>query len=160
MPPLHGLRVVISKIHGYGVIALRPFRQGEIITYGDGVMYREDEEFDDSYALILHNPDGDELPPVYYDLADQTRWINHSCVPNSVIDSEWDAAAKIMTTWWVATRDIALGEELTYDYAFSAHLAEPCNCGADGCRGLIVDEDDLAEVPEHLRHLIRHRGAA
>lgn len=160
MPPLHGLRVVLSKIHGYGVVAMRPFAKGEIICFGDGVLYQEDDEFDDEYALILHNPDGDELPPVYYDLADQTRWINHSCHPNSEIDSEWDPAAQIMTTWWVAVRDIKLGEEIAYDYAFSAHLAVPCNCHTEACRGLIVDEDELDEVPEELRQHIRPRFRA
>ena len=71
MPPLHGLRVVRSNIHGYGVVALRPIRKGEVITYGDGVLYQEDDEFDDSYALVLHNPEGEDLPNVYYDLADK-----------------------------------------------------------------------------------------
>jgi SET domain-containing protein len=160
MPPLHGLRVVRSKIHGYGVVALRPIRKGEVITYGDGVLYQEDEEFDDSYALVLHNPEGEELPNVYYDLADQTRWINHACDPNSEIDSEWDPVAKIMSTWWVAVRDIEPGEEIAYDYAFSAHLAERCNCGSAKCRGLIVDEDEIDDVPDELRAFIRRERAA
>jgi hypothetical protein len=32
-----------------------------------------------------------------------------------------------------------------------------CACGAPTCRGLIVDTDpeELVEVPEHLRHLLR-----
>ncbi len=83
MPPLPGLRVVLSGIHGYGVVALRRFRAGERITFGDGVVYTENDDFDDEYALILANPGGEHLPAVYYDLIDQTRWINHSCDPNA-----------------------------------------------------------------------------
>ncbi len=163
MPPIEGLKVVRSSIHGYGVVALRPFRAGEIVVYGDGVMFREDDEFDDEYALILYNPDqgkkGDNDEFVYYDLADQTRWINHSCAPNTEVDSSWDEVARMMTTWWRATRDIAPGEELAYDYAFSAHLAIPCRCGSEDCRGLIVDEDEIDEVSEEMQRFIRRPAA-
>ncbi len=164
MPPLAGLKVVLSKIHGYGVVALRPFRAGERITFGDGVVFRESDEFDDEYALILYNPErgknGDDDEFIYYDLADQTRWINHSCTPNSIVDSSWDPMTRMMTTWWQAVKDIAPGEEITYDYAFSAHLAIPCHCGSERCRGLIVDEDEIDQVSDDLRHLIRKPQAA
>ena len=53
MPLLDGLRVVLSKIHGYGVVTTRPFKAGELVIYGDGVLYTADAEFDDTYALIL-----------------------------------------------------------------------------------------------------------
>jgi SET domain-containing protein len=163
MPPLAGLKVVQSEIHGYGLVALRPFRCGEVITFGDGVLFREEEEFDDEYALILYNPDYGPRDPdefVYYDLADQTRWINHSCSPNSEVDSSWDPMAQVMTTWWRAIRDIAVGEEITYDYAFSAHLAIPCRCGSPDCRGLIVDIDEIDQVEDGLRRLVRRPAAA
>ena len=62
-----------------------------------------------------------------------------------------------MRAWWVAVRDVSPGEEITYDYGFVADVAEPCACGATGCRGLIVDPDpaELARLPEHLRSLLR-----
>ena len=159
MPKAEGVKVVHSKIHGYGVITLRPFRQGEIVVYGDGVLYREEEEFDDEYSLILPGYElaetGEEGAPLYYDLADQTRWINHSCDPNTEVDSSWDPVTKTVTAWWVALRDIEPNEELAYDYAFSAHLAIPCNCGESLCRGLIVDEDEVDQVAPALRHHLR-----
>ena len=58
MPLLDGLRVVSSRIHGYGVVATRPFRAGEIICYGDGVLYAADADFDDTYALVLPSDSG------------------------------------------------------------------------------------------------------
>jgi len=166
MASLPGLRVVRSKIHGYGLIALEPYKVGDIVCYGDGVLYRERDEFDDTYALVMPgyetDEDGNEGPPLYWDLVDQTRWINHSCDPNTYVDSSWDAGTKTIRTWWVATRDIEVGEELTYDYAFCGHLAEACACGASACRGLIVDPDprELAEVPPHLAPLLRVAGDA
>ncbi len=155
MPLLDGLRVVKSKIHGYGVVTTREFRAGELICYGDGVYYEADADFDDTYALIVPADDGSDRQ-VFWDLADQTRWFNHSCDPNTDVLSRREDATT-MRAWWVATRDIAIGEEITYDYGFVAEVAEPCACGADSCRGVIVDEDPAvqAALPEHLRRLLR-----
>ena len=75
-------------------------------------------------------------------MVDQTRWINHSCDPNSIIDCGIEDDGEVFARI-IALRPIAAGEELTYDYAFPAHLAEPCRCGAVNCRGLIIDEDAL-----------------
>ncbi|HET6613356.1 MAG TPA: SET domain-containing protein-lysine N-methyltransferase [Kofleriaceae bacterium] len=159
MPPISGLKVIRSPIHGYGVITLRPVTEGDIIVYGDGFLYRESDDFDDEYSLILppyeDNADGSEGAPMYLDLTDQTRWINHSCDPNTEVDTGWNKKTKTASAWWVALRDIAAGEELFYDYAFSAHLAMPCNCKSDRCRGVIVDEDEIDEVPEKLKPLVR-----
>jgi hypothetical protein len=159
MPLLDGLKVVRSGIHGYGVVATRSFRAGELVMYGDGVLYREAEEFDDTYALILPGyeklADGSEGPPMFWDLACQSRWINHSCDPNSVVDSRWFAHEKTVLAWWQALRDIEAGEEITYDYAFAAAAAEPCNCGTAACRGLIVDPDEIDEIAPELRRFLR-----
>jgi hypothetical protein len=159
MPLLDGLVVSHSDIHGYGIVTTRPFRKGDIVVYGDGLLFRESESFDDEYALVLPgyelNEDGEEGPALYYDLTCQTRWINHSCDPNTEVDTSWNENTGRAVAWWFALRDIPAGEELHYDYAFSAHLAIPCLCAAEQCRGLIVDEDELSLVPEHLRSHIR-----
>jgi hypothetical protein len=157
MPLLEGLRVVFSKIHGYGVVTTRPFKAGELVCYGDGVLYKADAEFDDTYALILPGEDSGQGDPLFWDLACQTRWFNHSCEPNAEVRSKWDHEENTMRAWWVALRDIPVGEEITYDYAFTAEVAEPCACGAERCRGLIVDDDpdNLANLPAHLRELLR-----
>ncbi len=157
MPLLEGLRVIHSKIHGYGVIATRPFKAGEVICYGDGVLYQADAEFDDTYSLILPGEDSGHGDPVFWDLACQTRWFNHSCEPNTEVCSKWDQAEDTMRAWWVALRDIPVGEEITYDYAFAAEVAERCACGAPTCRGLIIDDDpeNLAKVSDELKKHLR-----
>lgn len=157
MPLLDGLRVVRSNIHGYGVIALRAFSEGEIVVYGEGIAWHVDDEFDDTYALLMYRGDeeDDEEPQMLLDLADQTRWINHSCDPNTYVDNEYDPETGTGTAWWTALRDIRPGEELSYDYAFTASLAEPCSCGSARCRGVIVDEDEIHLVPKKLQHLVR-----
>ncbi len=161
MGRLEGLDVVRSKIHGYGVVARRPFKKGDILCYGDGVLWRDADEFDDTYALLVPGyeraADGSEGPPLFWDLADQTRWINHSCEPNTEVDTRWDAAEGTVIAWWYALRDIAPGEELAYDYGFAAEVAEPCACGVPTCRGVIVDDDpeDLRALAPELRARLR-----
>ncbi|MBS1118779.1 MAG: protein-lysine N-methyltransferase [Deltaproteobacteria bacterium] len=157
MPPLDGLRVVLSKIHGYGVITTRPFAQGEVVCFGDGVLYTPNDEFDDTYSLILSGEGSGIHDTLFWDLACQTRWFNHSCDPNTDVNTRWDSEANTVRAWWVCLRDIPEGEEITYDYGFAAEVAEPCACGADLCRGVIVDEDpaEQAKLSERLRQLLR-----
>jgi uncharacterized protein len=158
MPLMEGLRVVVSSIHGYGVITTRRYLKDEIISYGDGILYPDGAEIDDTYALIFPAEDlGMSGKSIYWDLTCQTRWFNHSCDPNTEVMGRWDDEAQTMRAWWVALRDIEVGEEITYDYGFTAEVAEPCACGAPLCRGVIADDDpeNLARLPEHLRRLLR-----
>ncbi|MEZ4358883.1 MAG: SET domain-containing protein-lysine N-methyltransferase [Kofleriaceae bacterium] len=160
MPLLDGLKVVRSSIHGYGVIATRRFSEGDVVCVGDGVLYREDDDFDDTYSLILpgYEPDpvtGAEGPPMFFDLVCQTRWINHACDPNTYVDTGWDEATGSARAWWVAVRTIEPGEELSYDYEFAAEVAEPCACGMAKCRGVIVDPNDAHNLKPSLRARLR-----
>lgn len=129
------MRVVRSSIDGYGVVATRPFEDGEVIADVDGIAWREGDGVDDRYSLWIE--DG-----LYFDMVDQTRWVNHSCDPNAGLET---GIAEDGAVWAkiVAMRSIAAGEEINYDYAFPAHLAEPCRCGSEKCRGMIIDEDEV-----------------
>lgn len=142
MPIDSKIRVFRSPIHGYGVIALRDFEPGEVVAEVEGVLYREEEIKDDTYCLWVDDD-------FYLDMVDQTRWINHSCNPNSEIEADLDgqggAWARI-----VAIRPIRARDEITYDYGFPQELAEPCSCGAPNCSGWIVDSEELPELVERL----------
>ena len=135
MANIPGLRVVRSRIDGYGVIATRDFAVGELIADVEGVPWREGDPVDDRYSLLM----GDGW---FLDMVDQTRWINHSCDPNAEVEVGRDAERG---PWAhiVAIRDVRAGEEVNYDYAFAAEVAEPCRCGSPLCRGFIVDESAL-----------------
>ncbi|KAJ4715021.1 histone-lysine N-methyltransferase SUVR5-like [Melia azedarach] len=68
-----------------------------------------------------------------------SRFINHSCLPNLVnhqvlMESMDYQRAHI---GFYASRDIAAGEELTYDYHYELLPGEgyPCHCGTSKCRG-------------------------
>lgn len=127
------MRVFRSPVHGYGVIALRDFKEGDVIAEVEGILRHISDLGDDTYCLWI---DDDH----YFDMVDQTRWINHSCDPNAEVEAELDgkggAWARIS-----AIRDIKAGEEISYHYGFPAHLAEPCRCGTTACNGWIVDPD-------------------
>jgi uncharacterized protein len=134
MPLLSGLRVVRSSIDGYGVVATRAFAAGELIAEVDGVAWRDGDGVDDRYSLFIDEG-------LYFDMVDQTRWINHSCDPNAEVDTGVTEEGAVWARI-VARRPIPAGEEICYDYAFPAHLAEPCRCGSPRCRGLIIDGDE------------------
>jgi SET domain-containing protein len=151
MPPMEGLRVVRSRIHGYGVIATRPFREGEVISTIDGIMYRSHERTDDRGTLWL---DDDR----YLDILDQMRWLNHSCDPNIWID----AGVREDGTPWahvIALRAIEPSEELTLDYALEVAEAEPCGWGGPSCGGCMVDpQSAAAPAPPAPRRVAARRS--
>lgn len=80
------------------------------------------------------------------------RLINHSCAPNCRSEQ---VRGRI---WIVARRDIAVGEELTFDYGYSLENWElhPCRCGTEKCPGYIVG----AGQRWRLRRLLRQRRTA
>ena len=75
-------------------------------------------------------------------------FINHSCDPNCEVD---EVKGRVVIN---AIRDIAAGEELTYDYnLYDGEDDAPCLCGAERCRGSLYSAT-------HLRKLARKRAAA
>ena len=80
--------------------------------------------------------------------------VNHSCGPNTGLVTLGGGH------FLVALRDIAQGEELTFDYSTSM-VGEPvdiehCRCGARECRGVVSDFFDL---PAHVQCFYASRGA-
>ena len=77
----------------------------------------------------------------YLYLDEPGRFINHSCSPN---------AAVVEDVRLVATRTIAAGEEIRFDYSttVSDGWTMACRCGAADCRGLVVA---FQLLPEPLR---------
>jgi SET domain-containing protein len=58
------------------------------------------------------------------------RYINHSCRPNCYVEIDHH------TIWIRASRRIAKGEELTYDYNTDGLAGIPCQCRR-GCRRVL-----------------------
>ncbi len=65
-------------------------------------------------------------------------FVNHSCDPNCETDEE-DGRVFI-----ASIRDIAAGDELTYDYClYDGDDDAPCYCGSKDCRGSMYSPEEL-----------------
>ncbi|GAC1635196.1 MAG: SET domain-containing protein-lysine N-methyltransferase [Nevskia sp.] len=142
-----------SAIHGNGVFAARDLPAGiEVVEYRGRLrthawvdrIYRETLESGHTFLFTLNERyviDGNED-------ANDARWINHSCAPNCkpwMIEHEGKDRRRdriVIET----LRDIAAGEELTYDYGIRLDVRHTprlkqiwaCRCGAPACSGTML----------------------
>jgi uncharacterized protein len=153
------IEVRTSGIHGTGVYAGIAIKKGEcIIEYVGGKISsaegtrRENSTPDHTFIFILN----DEWDIDGNIGGNDSRFINHSCSPNAEIEY---IDGHI---WIVAGRDIAKGEELTYDYAFDVEEPPmPCRCKTDKCRGYINEYENAAHAKEKIaRFHIARRGTS
>jgi len=104
----------------------------------------EDEDYDSEYCFDVG--DGQTLEP-----AAPFRFLNHCCEPNCEFDyfSAPDESGRFYRkrAFLVTLREVLAGEELTIDYNWPAQDAIPCGCGSLNCRGWVVCEDCLDDVP-------------
>ena len=120
-----------SKLHGYGVFAAQPINKNtRIIDYAgelvrnDQVARREEQYLREGCIWVFRvNRRWSRDAAVGGNVA---RYINHACRPNC-----WFQV--VGTTIWIrASRFIAAGEELTYDYATVGDHTITCRC-RPGC---------------------------
>jgi len=143
-----------SGVHGNGVFAVQDIAEGEtLIEYkGEIISWKE--------ALRRHPHDPTQPQHTFYFHVDDdrvidgnvdgnaARWINHSCEPNCEADEQ---KGRVFIK---ALRNIAAGEELSYDYGLIIDepytkklLSEfPCWCGSADCRGTLLAPKDDDEV--------------
>ena len=139
-----------SPMQGLGAFATEPIPAGvRLIEYAGERLTPEGAEAcypdvpGERHHTYLFAIDDDERNEVVVDAAvngNDARFINHSCAPNC------DAVIDGGRIWIETIRDIAVGEELAYDYAYvlderhtpAAKRRFPCHCGAPTCRGTIL----------------------
>ncbi len=134
-----------SAIQGLGAFATRDIPAGvRLIEYAGERLTPA--------AADARYPDGDERHHTFLFAIDDdvvvdaavngndARFLNHSCDPNC------DVVVDDKRLWIETIRDVKVGEELAYDYAFilperhtpAAKRRYPCSCGAAKCRGTIL----------------------
>lgn len=147
-----------SGIHGRGVYALSDISAEEKIVEYVGELVDKDEsgkrgvkqaaraEVHGEAAVYIFNLSRK------YDIDGNFPWniarlINHSCEPNC---EAWQTGRRIHIH---ALRDIAAGEELSFDYGFDVECYEdhPCLCGSRSCVGYIVSRAQWDQLDEKLK---------
>lgn len=132
-----------SGIHGKGAFALRPIAAGTRVAEYIGERIDKTEsakrcEAQNPFIFYIDEEwdiDGDVE-------GNPARFLNHSCAPNC------EAQCIDGRIWLVALKDIAVGDELSFDYGYDleSYKEYPCACGAPNCRGYILGEE--YELPQ------------
>jgi SET domain-containing protein len=135
---VNGLVVRSSSIHAAGCYTTRAIKKGARVVEYDGPRFTKkqaDERYADRFVTYLFSCGKNTV----IDGFGTAMFINHSCDPNC--ESE-DFGGRI---WVTAIRDIAAGEELTYEY--NLHDSDDddadCYCGAGSCRGTMFSADEV-----------------
>lgn len=134
LSPLAEAREIPPK--GFGSFAIAPIPNGTIVaTFGGTILPQakfETYPLEQRSRSIQIEADQFVLGPELREPGDS---INHSCSPNCRLRN---------ATQLVAMGPIAVGEELTYDYATSdtVHYDEfDCACGSETCRIRVTGDD-------------------
>src|SRR4026209_1026853 len=123
------------SIAGSGAFAIAPIRGGDtVIEYiGERISKQESLKrcIDGNNYIFQINDEFDIDGSIEANVA---RFINHSCAPNA------EAQLDDEHVWIVALRDIAPGEEITFNYGYDLddYREHPCSCGAPNCFGYIL----------------------
>lgn len=135
-----------SGVHGKGVFALQDLAEGEtlieyvgeVISWPEALRRHPHDPAQPNHTFYFHIDDGQVIDAQVGGNA--SRWINHSCQPSCEADED---GGRVFIK---ALRNIAAGEELSYDYGLTIDakytpklLADyPCWCGAGNCRGTLL----------------------
>lgn len=136
------VKVIQTEKKGYGLVAKQTIGEGLFIYEYIGEVINEDAfrkrmlDYDERnlrhfYFMMLSKD-------AFIDATDRgslARFCNHSCLPNAYVD-KWVVGSKLRMGIF-AKREIALGEEITFDYNVDRYGAQlqPCYCGTSGCLG-------------------------
>ncbi|CAN1850432.1 Histone-lysine N-methyltransferase ASHH3 [Linum perenne] len=148
--PVKKMRMIQTEKCGVGIVADEEINQGEfVIEYVGEVI--DDKTCEERLWNMKHRGETNfYLCEINRNMVidatykgNKSRYINHSCCPNTEMQ-KWiiDGETRIGI---FATRDIKMGEHLTYDYHHSVHsnkvsrfeqfgADQDCHCGAAGCR--------------------------
>jgi SET domain-containing protein len=128
-----------SDIHAAGCFTLDHIPKGtRVLEYaGERISKAEgDVRYDGrDFTYLFGVGDGE----VVIDGHSMAMFVNHSCDPNCETD---EVKGRVYIS---SIRDIAAGEELTYDYwLYDGEIDDaPCTCGSKNCRGSMYSPEEL-----------------
>ncbi|WP_369792884.1 SET domain-containing protein [Terriglobus sp. TAA 43] len=129
-----------SPVHGCGCYTLDSIRSGARVAEYDGPRMTKaeaDERYADRDITYLF---GVQDRDTVIDGFGTAMFINHCCEPNCQTEEDEEGHVYIL-----ALRNIAAGEELTYEYHLydSDEDDQPCYCSTDACRGTMFSEAEV-----------------
>lgn len=165
-----------SGLHGLGLWAQHPIKKGEfLVEYVGQLLTVEENE-----VLLSHTEDPNHTFSFGLDNGliidggvegNISRFINHSCAPNAEFRETDNNLLFIY-----ATQDIGAGEEIFFDYSlqhggpYTQSLKDQykCFCGAETCRGTMLDleykpprspKERVEELEEQVEELMDRTDA-
>jgi hypothetical protein len=121
---------------GFAVYAVKTLKKNDVLAVWGGQVVTLQQ------VLALPREEQGHTIQIYDDLylapmgmQEPADYVNHSCSPNAGLCGQISL---------VAMRDIAAGEEITFDYAMSDSSSFDefeCGCGAATCRGRVSGSD-------------------
>lgn len=142
-----------SAIHAAGCYTTAAIKKGtRVVEYTGPRISKEeaDEKYQNSPTTYLFGlGDGSQV----IDGHGAAMFINHSCDPNCETD---EIRGRV---WVTAIRDIAAGEELTYDYnLYDGEDDEAmCNCGAANCRKTMYSEEEVKKRARAAKRAVKKK---
>ena len=144
-----------SAIHAAGCYTTTPIRKGQrVIEYtGHRLTKAEaDKAYEESPITYLFGlGDG----KIVIDGHSMAMFINHSC------DANCETSEINGRVWIKAIRNIAPGEEITYDYCLYDGGDDPalCNCGAKTCRGTMYSPQEIRRRKAAAKRALKNAAA-
>ena len=139
LPEAKRLKFARSSIHAWGVVAEQEISAGDfVIEYrgeliGNALVEKRAAQYErEGLTDYMFRVDLESTCDATH-MGSLARYINHSCDPNCETKIVIHQRQKKIALY--AKRDIALGEELAYDYKFPIEEVKiPCHCGVATCR--------------------------
>jgi len=127
---------------GVGMFANHPLREGDVLIVWSGKVVHLSQVYamkeSDRHYILQIDDELFQIPP-WKGFNEPADFTNHSCDPN--------AGFKNSPITLGAMRDIAPGEEITFDYAMCESIDGlkgnefECSCGTRYCRGMFTGHD-------------------
>lgn len=147
-----GLIIRSSAIHAAGCYTLDPIRKGARVAEYTGHRMNKDEAdiaYEASPITYLFGLGSGEI---VIDGHCESMFINHSC------DANCETSEVRGRVWVTALRNIAAGEEITYDYCLydGGDDEAVCNCGAKKCRGTMYSKEEVRRRKAAAKKALAH----
>ncbi len=127
---------LVPEKGGHGLFAVEPISEGELLVVWGGEIRTADQLAEINGGSNVYGVQVEE--DIYLwsiEEGDPADYVNHSCNPNGWLSGQISL---------IARRPIAVGEEVSYDYAMtdaSDFDSFECHCGDPLCRGNVTGQD-------------------